>query len=263
VTHLVARPGRISREELLRLCGAEATPGPYSPYAVRLSGGDPAGLRPVRAGRAAVQDEGSQLVTVALAGTPIEGRDSRWLDVCAGPGGKAALLAGLLPGSAVLVAGDLHPHRARLVAAALGADARTGSVVADAAVGGYAVAAADRVLLDAPCSGLGALRRRPESRWRRQPEDVIRLQPLQRRLLHAGLDALRPGGVLGYVTCSPHPAETVGVVEAVRRERADVQLVDARPGFSGVPDLGPGPWVQLWPHRHGTDGMFLALLRRT
>jgi 16S rRNA (cytosine967-C5)-methyltransferase len=263
VTHLVARPGRITSAELLRLAGEGAAAGRFSPYAVHLAGGDPATLRPVRAGRAAVQDEGSQLMAIALAAAPIDGRDERWLDLCAGPGGKAALLAGLLPEAARLVAGDLHPHRAKLVAGSLGEDSRCLAVVADAAAGGYADAATDRVLLDAPCSGLGALRRRPESRWRRQPEDVIRLQPLQRQLLHRALDAVRPGGAVGYVVCSPHPAETVSVVEAVRRERDDVELIDARPALSGVPDLGDGPWVQLWPHRHGTDGMFLSLLRRS
>jgi 16S rRNA (cytosine967-C5)-methyltransferase len=261
-THLVARPGRITQAELLRLVGDTGTPGRFSPYAVHLSGGDPAGLRPVRAGRAAVQDEGSQLMAVALATAPFEGRDERWLDLCAGPGGKAALLAGLLPDAGRLVAGDLHPHRARLVAGSLGEDPRSVAVVADAVAGGYAEAAADRVLLDAPCSGLGALRRRPESRWRRQPEDVIRLQPLQRELLNRAIDCARPGGIVGYVVCSPHLAETVSVVEAVRRAREDVELVDARPALPGVPDLGDGPWLQLWPHRHGTDGMFLALLRR-
>ncbi len=262
VTHLVARPGRIGRAELVRLAGEGATPGPFSPYAVRLASGDPAALRPVRGGRAAVQDEGSQLMAVALATTPIEGRDERWLDLCAGPGGKAALLAGLLPESGLLVAGDLHPHRARLVAAALGDDPRSLAVVADVTAGGFRAGAADRVLLDAPCSGLGALRRRPESRWRRQPEDVVRLQALQQQLLHRSIDLTRAGGVIAYVVCSPHPAETTAVVEAVRREREDVEVIDARDALSGVPELGPGPWVQLWPHRHGTDGMFLALLRR-
>jgi 16S rRNA (cytosine967-C5)-methyltransferase len=263
VTHLVARPGRITAAELLRLAGDDATMGRFSPYAVQLAGGDPTALRPVRAGRAAVQDEGSQLMAIALARAPIEGRDERWLDLCAGPGGKAALLAGLLPTAGRLVAGDLHPHRAKLVAGSLGQDARALAVVADAVAGGYADAAADRVLLDAPCSGLGSLRRRPESRWRRQPPDVIRLAQLQRQLLHRALDAVRSGGVVGYVVCSPHLAETVSVVETVRRERDDVELVDARPVLPGVPDLGDGPWVQLWPHRHGTDGMFISLLRRS
>ena len=115
-------------------------------------------------------------------------------------------------------------------------------------------AAYGKVLVDAPCSGLGALRRRPESRWRRTPEDVAGLVPLQRSLLEAALTSVRPGGVVAYVTCSPHPAETVDVV-------AGHELIDARAMFPGVPDLGPGPTVQLWPHRHGTDAMFCALLQ--
>jgi 16S rRNA (cytosine967-C5)-methyltransferase len=134
-------------------------------------------------------------------------------------------------------------------------------------------AAFDRVLVDAPCTGLGALRRRPEARWRRRPEDVAELTRLQRELLVAALRHVRPGGVVAYVTCSPHLAETVGVVTAVTRRRGKqvaaeiegiaVEQVDARPFLPGVPELGPGPSVQLWPHRHGTDAMFLALLRRT
>ena len=130
----------------------------------------------------------------------------------------------------------------------------------------------DRVLVDAPCTGLGALRRRPEARWRRHPEDVAELTRLQRELLTAALRHVRPGGVVAYITCSPHLAETVGVVAAVSRRRgkqaADgegigVEQLDARAYLPDVPDLGPGPAVQLWPHRHGTDAMFLALLRRS
>jgi 16S rRNA (cytosine967-C5)-methyltransferase len=130
----------------------------------------------------------------------------------------------------------------------------------------------DRVLVDAPCTGLGALRRRPEARWRRRPDDVAGLARLQRELLTAALRHVRPGGVVAYVTCSPHLVETVGVLAAVTRRRGAVgdtgqaepvvEHLDARPYLPGVPELGPGPTVQLWPHRHGTDAMFLALLRR-
>src|SRR5262249_45205285 len=121
----------------------------------------------------------------------------------------------------------------------------------------------DRVLVDAPCTGLGALRRRPEARWRRQPSDLPPLTRLQRELLGAALRVVRPGGVVAYATCSPHLVETaVSLTEAVRRSPATVEPVDARPLLPGVPDLGAGPTVQLWPHRHGTDAMFLALLRR-
>ena len=120
----------------------------------------------------------------------------------------------------------------------------------------------DRVLVDAPCTGLGALRRRPEARWRRRPEDVAGLGKLQRELLQAALRHVRPGGVVAYVTCSPHLSETVGIVSAVLRRERDVEQLDARTYLPGVPRLGDGPSVQLWPHRHGTDAMFLALLRR-
>ncbi|MGA8047961.1 MAG: rRNA small subunit methyltransferase B, partial [Dermatophilaceae bacterium] len=125
-----------------------------------------------------------------------------------------------------------------------------------------------RVLVDAPCTGLGALRRRPEARWRRQPADLATLGPLQRQLLQSALDATVPGGVVAYATCSPHPAETTLVVRDVLRRRADAELLDARPllldrGGQPIAGAGPGPTIQLWPHRHGTDAMFLALIRRS
>jgi 16S rRNA (cytosine967-C5)-methyltransferase len=122
------------------------------------------------------------------------------------------------------------------------------------------------VIADVPCSGLGALRRRPEARWRKSPQDVARLSGLQRRLLGAALDAARPGGVVGYVTCSPHVAETREVVAAVLTGRADATLMDAPALLPEVPDLRcPGTetrYAQFWPHRHGTDAIFLALLRK-
>jgi 16S rRNA (cytosine967-C5)-methyltransferase len=122
----------------------------------------------------------------------------------------------------------------------------------------------DRVLVDAPCTGLGALRRRPEARWRRQPSDLPPLTRLQRELLGSAFAAVRPGGLVAYVTCSPHVAETkVTATEAARRSPVGVELVDARPWLpEGMPGLGEGPAVQLWPHAHGTDAMYLALFRR-
>lgn len=266
VTHLAARPGRISREELLDQAPAGATAGPWSPYAVRLAGGDPASIAAVREGAAGVQDEGSQLVALALTRVALadeHASSSRWLDVCAGPGGKASLLAGLLPEGGQLVAADRQPHRARLVAGVLSGHAGVVTVVADGTRPGWPVAGFDRVLVDAPCTGLGALRRRPEVRWRRSPDDVRPLVELQRALLGAAVDAVRPGGVVAYVTCSPHPAETREVVDHVLASRPDLTLLDARDALAGVTDLGAGPDVQLWPHRHGTDAMYLALLRRS
>ncbi len=262
-THLVARPGRISRTDLLAEIGPGGEAGPWSPYAVRLGdGGDPGALESVRDGAAGVQDEGSQLCALALAAAPLEGADLQWLDVCAGPGGKAALLAALAADrGALLDANELHRHRAELVRQATafwGVRVSVGDAATlDGVDGGY-----DRVLLDAPCTGLGALRRRPEARWRRTAADLPDLTALQASLLDTALQLVRPGGLVAYVTCSPHPQETADIVAPYRSgERAE--LLDARPLFPGVPRLGPGPTVQLWPHRHGTDAMFFALLRRT
>jgi 16S rRNA (cytosine967-C5)-methyltransferase len=255
---LVARPGRADVAELV---AAGARPGTLSPYAAVLPGGDPGALPAVREGRAGVQDEGSQLVALALADAPVAGRDELWLDMCAGPGGKAALLGALArERGASLLATELAPHRAALVRRAAGADA--GVVVADARTPVWPDDTFDRVLLDAPCTGLGALRRRPEARWRRRASDVAPLSALQRELLWGALDAARPGGLVAYVTCSPHLAETRAVVNDVLRRRPDARREDARAHLPGVPDLGRGPDVQLWPHRHGTDAMFLSLLRR-
>ncbi|MFC7450303.1 RsmB/NOP family class I SAM-dependent RNA methyltransferase [Rhodococcus daqingensis] len=257
--HLVARPGEISAEELALVTGGEI--GPYSPYAVHLDGGDPGQLDAVREGLAGVQDEGSQLVARALALAPLIGADGgRWLDLCAGPGGKAALLGALADiDGARLDAVEPAEHRADLVrktARGLPVDVH----VADGRDPGLAPGF-DRVLVDAPCTGLGALRRRPEARWRRRPTDVAALVKLQRELLASAISLVRPGGVVLYSTCSPHLSETVAVVsDAVRRH--GVVPLDTRDLVPGVPELGDGPGVQLWPHRHGTDAMFMAALRK-
>ncbi|TQK71403.1 MULTISPECIES: RsmB/NOP family class I SAM-dependent RNA methyltransferase [unclassified Nocardioides] len=257
---LVARPGLATREEL------PGTPTPYSPYGVVLDGGDPAGIAAVAEGRAGVQDEGSQLVALALAAAPVEGRDERWVDLCAGPGGKASLLAALAAAQGAALTGvELHHHRARLVArAASSSGGLAGVVQADATRAPFADAGADRILLDAPCTGLGALRRRPEARWRRRPADVTELAGLQRALLAEAVRVLRPGGALLYATCSPVIAETADVVTATLADHPEARLDDVRAHLPVVPDAeGPLPGtVQLWPHRHGTDAMFLALLRK-
>ena len=244
--------------------------GRLSPYAVTVSG-SPGDLPAVREGLARVQDAGSQAVALALAEVPVEDDAGRWLDLCAGPGGKSALLAavllqrrraGDLPPEARLVATELTPHRAALVTTSVAGVAGAAAAAGEAPPVGVHTADGrrledagllppqgyDRVLLDAPCTGLGALRRRPEARWRRAPSDLATLGPLQRDLLRAALDAVRPGGVVGYATCSPHPAETTLVVRDVLRSRPDVERV--------VADR------QLWPHRDGCDAMYLALLRR-
>ncbi|WP_100444870.1 RsmB/NOP family class I SAM-dependent RNA methyltransferase [Glycomyces xiaoerkulensis] len=250
--HLCAKPGRIDRRELARLTGAE--PGRWSPYAVYLGGGDPGRVKPVATGRASVQDEGSQLVATALANAPIEGRDTAWIDLCAGPGGKAALLGALAAQRGAAVdAVEVAPHRAELVTKA--AKGLPVTVHVADGLGFGEPGSADRVLVDAPCSGLGALRRRPEARWRRSRSDVEDLAVLQRRLLDRAVRLVRPGGLVAYVTCSPVTAETVDVVGGAE----GVEVVAPQL----IPDSRRGEYAQLWPHRHGTDAMFLALLRRT
>jgi 16S rRNA (cytosine967-C5)-methyltransferase len=256
--HLVAR--RIDRGQLAQESGGE--PGPWSPFAVRLPGGDPGRLPSVRSGVAAVQDEGSQLAGLLLARAPLEGGDQAWLDMCAGPGGKSGLLAAVRPEGVRLTAADRAPHRAELVRKALADEADVEVLAADGRDGPWAAGSFDRVLLDAPCTGLGALRRRPEVRWRRTEDDVAPLVELQLELLASALAAVRPGGVVAYVTCSPHTDETIDVV-AVAAARDDVEVLPVAPLFPEVPDLARGDYGQLWPHRHGTDAMFLALLRRT
>lgn len=236
-------------------------PTAYSPFGA-VSDVVPAEVPAVAEGRAGVQDEGSQLVAWAL--TRVDAPDGPWLDMCAGPGGKAALLAGLAAEQDTwLLAGEAQEHRARLVAQALAGYPEASVITADGTRPAWSSGSFSRVMVDAPCSGLGALRRRPESRWRRSPADVRQLAGLQEQLLNSALDAAMPGGVVAYVTCSPHRSETTEIVEVVVDSRDDVQVLRAADLLPEVPDAALGDHVQLWPHRHGTDAMFLALLRRT
>ena len=277
---------------------AGAVPGRWSPYAFTLESGSPASL--VDSGAAAVQDEGSQLAAIALSRAPVtpradggNGGAERWLDLCAGPGGKSRLLLGLAAYSgATLTAAELHPHRAALVADTLtrasrpagpaappsgapapgpGATEPPGApgaefevVVADGTRPPWPDGAFDRVLVDAPCSGLGALRRRPEARWRKSQADLKELTALQRDLLRSALKSVRPGGVVAYVTCSPVPAETSDVIADVTAAMPGTEVIDAPAVLGEVPGArSAGPlFAQLWPHRHGTDAIFIALLRR-
>jgi 16S rRNA (cytosine967-C5)-methyltransferase len=291
VVNLVALPGLGSLDEALE---NGAVPGELVEGSALSSGGDLGRLESVRSGTTRVQDVGSQLVARALAAASLDagpsletgreenaaaagaetgenGTGEAWLDLCAGPGGKAALLGALAnERGATLLANEPAPHRAKLVSQALSAvpsevwNVRTGD---GREVGSEQPAAFDRVLVDVPCSGLGALRRRPESRWRRTPKDLADLGPLQRELLNSALAAVRPGGVVAYVTCSPHPAETTAVVSDALRKRDDLELLDAGSVLDAVSlggGLGAGheKTAQLWPHVHSTDAMFLALIRR-
>lgn len=257
-TTLVVRPGLASPQDLL---GQALL---YSPFGTNIEH-FPGDLAAVREGRAGVQDEGSQLVAWALSKVAMP--EGPWLDLCAGPGGKAALLAGLAREQGRwLMAAEKAPHRTRLVANSLAAysddeGGRPFVLTADGVRPPWRSGAFAAVLADVPCTGLGALRRRPEARWRRTTEDLAALVELQRNLLSVAIDAAMPGGVVAYVTCSPHRAETVDVVDALLAERADASVLDSQE-FLDVPDSAVGNFTQLWPHRHGTDAMFLALLRK-
>lgn len=250
---------------------ADAERDRFAPTGFVQPGGDPLDIVTRAGGAVRVQDEGSQLAALALSrARPIEPGE-RWLDLCAGPGGKATLLAAEAhAGGATLVANELVPARANLVRRALEPVPgetpvwqRDGSTIGDSEPGAF-----DRILLDAPCTGLGALRRRPEARWRKTPRDVAELGTLQATLLDSAVRALAPGGILAYVTCSPHPAETRIVVDdAVRRWHGEVRPLDTRAVIERIsrtdPHLaGRDDQVQLWPHRQGTDAMFIALLTR-
>jgi 16S rRNA (cytosine967-C5)-methyltransferase len=215
-----------------------------------------------------VQDEGSQLAALALSRARPIAPGERWLDLCSGPGGKAAVLAAeAANGGAVLLANELVPTRARLVRNALAVFADPPEVVEG---DGRRFAADpgrfDRILLDTPCTGLGALRRRPEARWRKQPSDLAELNVLQHELLEAAIQALAPGGLLAYVTCSPHLDETRAVVATAVERHPDIALVDTPAVLSRIAmrdlDLAAGSHAQLWPHRHATDAMFIQLMAK-
>jgi len=219
-------------------------------------------------GTVRVQDEGSQLAALALVGArPVEAGE-RWLDLCAGPGGKAVLLAAYARHhGALLTANEIVPARAGLVRRALVEAGLDDAVVTERDGRDYAAepGSYDRILLDAPCTGLGALRRRPEARWRRSPADLATLTVLQAELLDAAVAALKPGGLLAYVTCSPHLAETRDQLQGALERNPGLRTVPTRPALDAV-TLRPlelpaeGDHVQLWPHRHGSDAMFVQLL---
>lgn len=252
-----------------------ALSGP-SPLGLEVGGGDPArAIEEVgaRSGFARVQDQGSQLAALALTRARPVRSGERWLDLCAGPGGKTAVLgAEAVAGGATVRANEVSEHRAELVRRSVTGVAEVVEVVShdgrsEAAFGSSSGATFDRILVDAPCSGLGALRRRPEARWRKQPSDLPELTQLQGELLDAAADHLAPGGLLAYVTCSPHLAETRVTVDRLLRRHPELIERSARDAVAAVArgaiDLpGEALSAQLWPHRHGTDAMFVALLER-
>lgn len=247
-------------------------PSGISPIGYALQGGHPAqAIRELRDSgvTAKVQDQGSQVAALALVHASPISPGEQWLDLCAGPGGKTAVLASeAIRVGALVRANEIAPHRARLVEASVRGFEDVVDVVSfdGRKPAAYDETMYDRILIDAPCSGLGALRRRPEARWRKSPADIPELGHIQRDLLAEAVKHLKPGGVLAYVTCSPHLSETRHVVEWFTASHAEVQLLPTSRimnRFTREPVTQEAEsTVQLWPHLHGTDAMFIALFER-
>jgi 16S rRNA (cytosine967-C5)-methyltransferase len=263
---------KITREQLidqLKKAGVEARPGLYSPEAVVVDRQVPPGM--FREGLAYVQDEASMLVGRVVG--PAAG--DIVVDIGAGPGGKTSHIAQLMNNEGRIIAVDANKSRLDLVERnchCLGVG-NVETMLANAleSLTGL-IHDVDRVLVDAPCSGLGVLARRPDSRWRKKAVDVGDLAALQLRMLEQAARLLRPGGILVYSVCTITQAETVGVTGAFLAANPEFKavpfhLADLRSNTTG-PDLpkwalvAPEGELQLWPHIHGTDGMFIAKLAR-
>lgn len=252
---LVSWPGSSTQEELIEL-GGVATP--YSPYGAKISGA-PGALELIRHRKAGVQDEGSQLVAEVFAKATKNALTT--LDLCAGPGGKAALLSHILAlDSRDFVANEISEPRAKLVKNVI---AKFGVIVGDGREIASHGRTFDAILADVPCTGLGALRRRPEVRWRRTIKDLAPLLQLQLELTDAAISVLNPGGTFGYATCSPHFAETTGQVKQILKKHPELELIDVSQFLpENLEAATRDETMSLWGHRHGTDSMFLALFRK-
>ena len=251
---LVSWPGLSTIEDLKEIGGEPTT---YSPYGAHWKG-NPGALDLIKARKIGVQDEGSQLVASVFAKASA---GTNWLDMCAGPGGKAALLSNIArEKKIVFTANEVSAVRADLVRQVVNGDR---VLVGDGREIGNQAEKFDAILIDAPCTGLGALRRRPEVRWRRNLQDLRELTQLQRELIDSGIKALNVGGVLGYATCSPHLAETTIQVSDLKRKHHNMEQIDVASYLpDNLQDSERDQAMALWTHRTGTDAMFLALFKK-
>ena len=256
--HIVAWPGKSSVSEILEVGGEKLPLGTYSVLSNTLPNDYPA----IKDKRAGIQDMGSQLVAEIFYATRSE-QPLKWLDLCAGPGGKAALLNNLLqtndPKDSFL-ANEPTAHRADLVARVVPKEKIVSFDGRDWESFGEKF---DRILIDAPCSGLGALRRRPEARWRRSLNDLKELLPLQRELIDSAYEMLNPGGIIGFATCSPLLAETKSQILDAKYRHKGLEILDiSKFSPSGNTGVNPDGSLQLWTHLDGSDSMFMALLQK-
>ncbi|MFT4148190.1 MAG: transcription antitermination factor NusB [Micrococcaceae bacterium] len=281
LVNLVALDGLVRTQQMVR---AGATESSVVKNAAEWKQGSLRQVPGITEGKVRVQDAGSQLVARALTSVLLEGSDTQWLDLCAGPGGKAALLTAIAQQrDAKLIANEVQKHRAELVKQALKPLSRGHYEVRIDDGRKYGTNREnyyDRVMVDAPCTGLGSLRRRPEARWRKQMDDVAELVPLQKELLNSAYKATRVGGVIAYVTCSPHISETQRVIEWFFQQHPEAELLDTNAIMQSVakeqvqenppsnfkqqflPENTKGSIAQLWPDIHRTDAMFCALIKK-
>ena len=252
---LVAWPGRSSQMDLVALGG---NPTKYSDYGAT-SIDIPSEIDLIRFRKAGIQDEGSQLVASVFS-KAAHGKLS-WLDMCAGPGGKAALISSLAKQSGhKFTANELSPSRAKLVEQVIDGGR---VLVGDARRLSESSQMYDAVLADVPCTGIGALRRRPEVRWRRKASDLSGLTTLQRELLDSAIAITNIGGIIAYATCSPHLAETKVQVGSALKRHSNIRPLNVLPYLpDSLKGAVVGDSMQLWTHRHGTDAMFLSLFER-
>lgn len=253
---LVSWPGLSTQADLVEV---GAIPTVYSPYGA-LFDGSPASLDLIISRKAGVQDEGSQLVADVFAQMSMN--QNSWLDLCAGPGGKAALLSALAKIKGIdFTANEISEVRAKLVGQVVQGAVVTTIDAREIATTGKTYGA---ILADVPCTGLGALRRRPEVRWRRTVSDLKSLVVLQSEIIDAAISVLEPGGIFGYATCSPHLSETRIAVSETLKRHPDMETVDVTPFLH--PDLHSSgvdrASMTLWTHRHNTDAMFLSVMRK-
>jgi len=251
---LVSWPGLSTIDDLKSIGGEPTT---FSPYGAHWKG-NPGVLDLIKARKIGVQDEGSQLVASVFAAASA---GTNWLDMCAGPGGKAALLSNIArEKKIVFTANEVSAVRADLVRQVVNGDR---VLVGDGREIGNLEEKFDAILIDAPCTGLGALRRRPEVRWRRNLQDLRELTQLQRELIDSGIKALTVGGILGYATCSPHLAETTIQVSDLKRKHSNMEQIDVSPYLpDNLENSERDHAMALWTHRTGTDAMFLALFKK-
>lgn len=232
--------------------GRDARPSHLDPTCLLVDGGDPASFPGFADGWFAIQDEASAFVVLALDPQP----GDRVLDACAAPGGKAIYAAQMAGEDGLVVGADIHPGRVPLIRkGAMRLGARTLVMAQDAehpALSG----SFDRILIDAPCSGLGSARRRPELLWRNRKDQLSQIARTQVAITTSLTDLLRPGGRLVYSVCTFPRAETDAAADAIVRHRPDLE-----PTKIEGPD-GPQTRVRLWAHRHGSDGMFVAAFTR-